>query len=333
MATAIRVAVIGSGPAGYTAAVYLGRARLQPVLFTGYEQGGQLMYTSDIENFPGFPDAIRGQVLMGDMRKQAERFETQMVLAEVQKVTPQENGRLLLTTTRGEYEAEAVLVATGAKARMQGLSEEATWLGRGLSVCAVCDAAFFPDKNVYVVGGGDSAMEDAIALTKFAKSVTIVHRRDAFRASKIMQERVLKHPKITVLWNHSVSKLLGDDARLTQIELEDLTSHEKRVVPADGLFYAIGHVPSTQFLADTVARTAEGYIITRFGLDAQSVQLAGAHLDEQGRVQYPTMTSVEGIFAAGDCVDFSYRQAVTAAGYGTMAALDIERWLERGASA
>lgn len=329
-ATSLHVVVIGSGPAGYAAAIYLGRARLAPTLVTGYEVGGQLMYTTDVENYPGFAEGVAGPKLMMAMQQQATRFGTTFVPENVTKIAREENGLFTVHTDNDTVlSTRAVLIATGANARKLGLPNEAELLGKGLSVCAVCDAAFYGDKVTYVVGGGDSAMEDALALTKFAKQVFVVHRRDSFRASQIMQERVLNNPKITVLWNSTVAELQATDGKVSGVVIENVQTHERQTHQADGVFYAIGHVPATEFAGDLVQRSSEGYIVTTMGLDQASVELARQYLDENGKLPYLSMTSTEGVFAAGDCVDFRYRQAITAAAYGTQAALDVERWLER----
>jgi len=322
------VIVIGSGPSGYTAAVYLARARLEPLLFSGVEIGGQLMYTTDVENFPGFSGGVAGPLLMNEMRQQAAKFGTEIIDKRVDSVA--KNGDVFeVHVGDATYRAKSILIATGAKSRMLGVAGEEELLGRGLSTCAVCDAAFFREKAVYVVGGGDAAMEDALALARFTDNVTILHRREEFRASKIMQERALENPHIKVRWNAAVTALAGENGMLKSIDIQDLKTQATETVPADGLFLAIGHVPSTQFLEGFTQLNDEKYIVTRLGLDNPSLQLAQAHTNESGRVIFPTMTSVEGVFAAGDCVDFVYRQAVTAAAFGTMAALDVERWLER----
>lgn len=320
-----KVIIIGSGPSGYTSGVYLSRARLEPLLFSGIEIGGQLMYTSEVENFPGFPAGVRGPDLMGGMREQAVKFGTKIIDAKVSKIEILEKG---FRVWKGEesFESDALIIATGAQARMMGLPGEMDWLGQGLSTCAVCDAAFYRDRNVVVTGGGDSAMEDTLALTKFAKSITLVHRRGEFRASKIMQERVLKNEKVQVRLNTEVTGLVTKGIALTGVKLKSEGKEEELAV--DGVFYAIGHVPATSFLPPEIVKNKEGYIVTHLGFDAESTALAQKSLESSPVIPYLTMTSVPGIFAAGDCVDFRYRQAVTAAAYGTMAALDVERWLD-----
>lgn len=348
-----KVVVIGSGPAGYTAAIYTGRAQLSPVVFAGQKAGGQLMWTTEIENFPGFQKGINGPGLMMEMMAQAQRFGAtirydyitavdfsarpfklwthipQGALAEqvISSLSAEEYAKLRATIIKTEpaVTADAVIVATGATSVMIGAPGEEQFLGRGVSTCAVCDAAFYRDKDTIVVGGGDSAMEDALALTKFAKSVTLVHRRDSFKASKIMQERVLSNPKVKVLWNTKITKIVGEQF-VTGVELE--TNGVPAAQPIDGVFVAIGHKPVSGFLAGQLALDAHGYVITRQSVTTPGVSAAQAALQDSGLVAYPTMTSVEGVFAGGDGVDVRYRQAITAAGQGCAAALDAERWLE-----
>lgn len=320
------VIIIGSGPSGWTAAVYLSRAGLSPLLFAGEKSGGQLMLTTEVENFPGFPKGIQGPDLMIGMREQAEKFGTQIMDSNVTKVDFSSKPFKVWSGDE-EYQARAILISTGAESVWLGVPGEQEFIGRGVSTCAVCDAAFFRDKVTYVVGGGDSAMEDTLALTKFAKEVTVIHRRDSFKASKIMQERVLKHPKVKVLWNSSVKEVKGEK-KVTSIVVEDVKAHSIKELPADGIFVAIGHEPVTQFLRDQVALDGKDFILTRVALGKQSLELASKAVDENGFVAFPTMTSVQGVFAAGDVVDFRYKQAITAAGYGCMAALDVEKWLE-----
>lgn len=322
------VIIVGSGPSGYTAAVYLGRARLEPLLFSGIEIGGQLMYTTDVENFPGFPQGVEGPILMNNLREQAKRFDTEIIDKKVDRIEKTADGFIVW---QGEtaYPTKSVLIATGAQSRMLGLPNEVALLGRGLSTCAVCDAAFYRDQVAYVVGGGDTAMEDTLALTKFASEVYLVHRRDSFRASQIMQERVLNHPKVKVIWNTEISALKEENGMVTGLTLKNMQTGETEDRQAHGVFYAIGHVPSTKFLGDVVQLNSEGYIVTHLGLDQESIKLAQAATKESHFVPFVTQTSVPGIFAAGDCVDFRYRQAATAAAFGVMAALDVERWLEQ----
>jgi thioredoxin reductase (NADPH) len=346
-----KVAIIGSGPAGFTAATYAGRAMLEPVVLAGIKSGGQLMWTTDVENFPGFPEGVNGAQLMFQMRQQAERFgaHIQDVYATAVDLSqrpfkiwtgypvgadPQRFDRLTteelvnfmdeVKTQPHDIEAESVIIATGAAAQLLGIPGEEEFLGRGFSTCAVCDAAFYRDKSVYVIGGGDSAMEDTLALTKFAKEVTVIHRRGEFRASKIMQERVLNHPKVKVMWNTMVEEIMGDQ-KVTGIKInQDGKSQE---LSADGVFIAIGHVPATRIFQGQVEQDGHGYVVTRQSASALGVTAAQA-ATEDALVRFPTMTSVEGVFAAGDNVDVRYKQAITAAGQGCSAALDAERWLE-----
>lgn len=306
------VIIIGGGPAGYTAAIYLARAELKPLVFSGEKAGGQLMLTMKVENYPGFTEGIMGPKLMEEMRKQAEKFGAEMVDKNVTKV---ELGGEIKRVWVGEevFEAEAVVMATGAKGRMLGIGEE-KFLGRGVSTCAVCDAAFFKEKKVFVVGGGDSAMEDTLALTKFASEVGVIHRRDSLRASKIMQERVLKNEKVKIWWDSVITGVKGEEV-LSKIVIKNVKSGEEKEVEADGLFLAIGHVPETKLFEGQLNLDEKGFLEVK--MYEEGVKIEG----------YPTMTSVEGVFGAGDVVDFRYKQAVTAAGMGCQAALDVERYL------
>lgn len=351
--TKTKVAIIGSGPSAYSAAIYLSRAQLEPVLFTGLESGGQLMYTNELENFPGFPEGIIGAQFMMNLRKQAERFGTKIFnqyitavdfssknfklwtalpegvsLQDYQKKSTQEIKILQEQIRQLEptLQSEAVLVATGAKAITLGIPGEEKFFGRGVSVCAVCDSAFYKDKSVVVVGGGDSAMEDTLALTRFVNKVTIVHRRDQFRASKIMQQRVLNNPKVSVLWNAQLKEIIGE--QLVQAVVVDVAGKQQQLA-SDGVFLAIGHKPASNLFASQLATTDQGYILTRRSSNQAGLAMAQSALDAEGKVQFPTMTSVEGVFSAGDVVDFRYRQAITAAGMGAEASLDIEKWLEK----
>lgn len=351
MATHSKVLIIGSGPAGYTAAIYASRAQLAPTLLAGEEPGGQLMYTTDIENFPGFPEGKSGQDLMIDMLAQAQRFGTTVqyefataidvsqrpfkvwtnisegVTSKDIKLAKPETylkWRTQIMTQAPAYTTDALIFALGASSIPVGAPGEEAFMGKGVSTCAVCDAAFYKEKTTFVIGGGDSAMEDALALTKFAKSVTIIHRRDSFRASKIMQERVLQHPKIQVLWNSSLKEVKGNE-QVNQIIIT--TPSGDQMFEADGVFVAIGHKPMTSILSEQVALDAHGYVVTRVSHSQAGVQ-AAQHALQENLVAFPTTTSVEGVFAAGDCVDVRYKQAISAAGMGCMAALDAERWLE-----
>lgn len=302
--TVHKLLIIGSGPAGYTAALYAARARLEPVIIAGRENGGQLMITTDVENYPGFPEGILGPELMDLFRKQAARFGTQIIDKNATKVDFKR--RPFRVEVEGDaFEAEAVVIATGASSIWLGLKNETRLRGHGVSSCATCDGAFFREKDLIVVGGGDSAMEEANFLTRFAKSVTIVHRRDEFRASKIMQERALTNPKIQVVWDSAVEDILGTD-RVTGATLRNLKTGKVEERPIDGVFVAIGHSPNTKLFAGQVDLDAKGYLV----------------------LKNHSMTSVEGVFGAGDVHDLRYRQAITAAGAGCRAAMDAEKWLE-----
>ena len=300
------LAIIGSGPAGYTAGIYAGRANLKPVLFEGLESGGQLMLTTDVENYPGFDEGIMGPEMMQVFKKQAERFGTKILTETVNKIEKIEEG-FKLTTSKDTYEFKSVIISSGASANWLGVKGEKELQGYGVSACATCDGFFFKDKNVIVVGGGDSAMEESLFLTKFAKKVTVVHRRDEFRASKIMQERVLNHEQIEVAWNKEVIEIKGDK-QVSSVILKDSNSNEAEEKEIDGVFVAIGHTPNVEFLDGFVELDEKGYIKTGFTSS--------------------TSTSMSGVFASGDVADSIYRQAVTAAGTGCQAAIDAERWLE-----
>lgn len=296
--------IIGGGPAGYTAALYAARANLEPLVIEGFQWGGQLMITSDVENYPGYAEGVLGPEMMKDFRRQAERFGAEFVSDDVTRVDFSEQP-FRIWVGEEEYRSEAVIVATGANARQLGLESEVALQGRGVSYCAVCDAAFFRERNVIVVGGGDSAMEEATFLTKFATKVTVVHRRDEFRASQIMEDRARANDKIEFITNALVDEVIGE-AGVTAVKVRDVNTGELTELPADGLFVAIGHDPNTKLFVDWLDLDAGGYIITKPG---------------------STETNIGGVFAVGDVVDHVYRQAVTAAGMGCMGALDAERWL------
>lgn len=308
MANMYDVIIIGSGPSGYTAAIYAARANLSVLQFQGYEIGGQLMQTSDVENYPGFEEGILGPDMMEKFEAQARRFGTQMLTEDVTAVDFSQRP-FTISAASGRYQARAVIIATGASAQWLGLPSETRLKGRGVSACATCDGFFFKSKDVAVIGGGDTAMEEAIFLTRYTSHVTVIHRRDALRASKIMQDRALKNPKISFLWNTEVSEVLGTDA-VTGLRIRQRLTGEENILPVQGLFLAIGHRPNTDLFRGLIETDQAGYIVP---------------------VTY-TMTNIPGIFAAGDVTDHRYRQAVTAAGDGCRAAIDVERWLEEQAS-
>lgn len=297
--------IIGSGPAGLTAALYAGRAELEPLVIAGLQPGGQLTITTDVENFPGFPEGIQGPELMDKFTKQAERFGAQIVQENVASVDFSSKP-YKVKTDNNEYEALSVIIATGAEVKWLGLPNETRLRGKGVTACATCDGFFFKDLDIVVIGGGDSAMEEALFLTKFGKSVTIIHRRDEFRASKIMLKRAQEHPKISFITDVTVVDILGQDS-FTGVRIKDNKTGEERDVAAQGYFVAIGHTPAVQIFKD-----------------------AGVELDEKGYIakQQFSQTNIEGVFVAGDVHDHRYRQAVTAAGEGCRAALDAEKYLQ-----
>lgn len=300
----VRVLIIGSGPAGYTAAIYSARAGLEPVVLAGLLAGGQLMITTDVENYPGYPEAVTGPAMMEDFQKQAERFGAKLFFEDVTRIDFSQRPFTVETDDR-RFTADAVLVATGASATWLGLDSETRLQNRGVSACATCDGALFKDKPMAVVGGGDTAMEEALFLTRFATKVNVIHRRSELRASKIMQQRALSHDKIEFVWNSVVEEVLGDEF-VTGIRIADVNSGATRELPVDALFVAIGHQPNTELFHDQLDLDEQAYVRVAPGT---------------------TRTSVEGVFACGDCSDKVYRQAVTAAGTGCMAAIDAERWL------
>jgi len=298
------VIIIGSGPAGLTAAVYSGRADLKPLMIEGFEAGGQLMLTTDVENYPGFIDGIMGPELMERMRKQASRFGTEYLTEDVTSVDFSQQP-FLVKTSNDTHRARSVIITTGASAKMLNVPGEKELLGHGVSTCATCDGFFFRDQELLIVGGGDSAMEEAIFLTKFASKVTVVHRRDELRASKIMQQRAHENPKIEFMWNSVITELVGD-GKLKGAKVRNVKTGEESFIEAGGAFVAIGHTPNTSLFED-------------------QLELDGGYIKTAGET---TETSVPGVFAAGDVVDYRYRQAITAAGMGCEAAMDSERWLE-----
>jgi thioredoxin reductase (NADPH) len=297
------VIIIGSGPAGYTAGIYTSRANLSTLIISGTLPGGQLMTTSEVENYPGFPNGIFGPELMMNMRQQAERFGSVVVDDEVIKVDFKKRP-FTITTHAETHTAEATLVCTGASPRKLGIPAEQQFGGRGVSYCATCDGPFFKGENIVVVGGGDTAMEEATFLTKFGKSVMVVHRRDSLRASKILQQKALENPKIEFIWNNVVADIKGNN-KISTVLVKDINTGKERTIETGGLFVAIGHEPNTAIFRGQLELDDKGYIV----------------------LKQHTKTSVEGVFAAGDVHDHKYRQAVTAAGFGCMAAIDVEKWL------
>jgi thioredoxin reductase (NADPH) len=300
---AFEVIIIGSGPAGYTAGVYTSRAKLRTLIISGTLPGGQLMTTSEVENYPGFPNGIFGPELMMNMREQAERFGTVIVDDEVIRVDFSKRPFTIITHSK-TYEAESVLICTGASPRKLGIEGEQQFAGRGVSYCATCDGPFFRGEDIVVVGGGDTALEEAAFLTKFGKSVKIIHRGESLRGSKILQQKAFENPKIHFLWNSVVADIKGDK-KIGTIVIKDINNGKQQIIQAGGLFVAIGHEPNTAIFKGQLEMDDKGYII----------------------LKSQTKTSVEGVFAAGDVHDYRYRQAVTAAGFGCMAALDVEKWL------
>ncbi|MEO8747007.1 MAG: thioredoxin-disulfide reductase [Rhodanobacter sp.] len=311
-----RLLILGSGPAGYTAAVYAARANLKPTMITGLAQGGQLMTTTDVDNWPGDVEGLQGPALMQRMAEHAERFQTTMVFDQIYAVDLAQRP-FRLTGDSGEYTADALIIATGATAKYLGIASEEKFKGKGVSACATCDGFFFREQDVVVIGGGNTAVEEALYLANIARKVYLVHRRDQLRAEKIMQDKLFEKAatgKIELVWNHSIDEVLGDDTGVTGVRVKDVHSGALRDLAATGFFVAIGHTPNTGIFAGQIDMH-DGYIRIHSGLDGMA-----------------TMTSVPGVFAAGDVADHVYRQAVTSAGFGCMAALDAERWLDQQAT-
>ena len=300
------IIIIGSGPAGDTAALYAARANLKPLVIEGIEPGGQLMITTDVENYPGFPKGIQGPELMEEFKSQAERFGAEYIFGEVSSVDFNNRPFTITVDEETTYKSNSVIIATGATAKLLGLESESNLMGRGVSACATCDGFFFQDQEVAVVGGGDTAMEEALFLTRYATNVKIIHRRDELRASKIMQERAVSNPKIEFIWNTEVTDIIANEnGEVAKLKLHNLSTSDESELDINGLFIAIGHQPNTQIFDGIIDRNENGYIITNNG----------------------TKTNIEGVFACGDAQDWIYRQAVTAAGTGCMAAIDAERYL------
>ncbi len=300
------VIIIGSGPAGLTSAIYTARANLAPLMIEGEESGGQLMMTTEVENFPGFPKGVTGPELIQTIREQAERFGTRFLTKNVTKVDFSTRP-FKVWVDKELYLSKSIIISTGASAKYLGIESERIYMNRGVSACATCDGAFFRNVDVAVVGGGDTAMEEAMFLTRFAKKVSIIHRRDSFRASKIMTDRVLNHSKIEVLWNREVIEVVGNSKNMTGLVLKNVVTGGLENLAAEGLFLAIGHKPNTDLFKGVLDTNEVGYLITK---------------------PHSSYTNIEGVFAAGDVQDHVYRQAITAAGSGCMAAIDCERWLE-----
>jgi len=310
--THARVMIVGSGPAGYTAAIYAARAMMEPVLISGMQAGGQLMITTDVENYPGFADVIQGPWLMEQMRAQAEHMGTRMVSDHIARVDLSQRPFRLWGDGGETYSCDALIIATGAQAKWLGLPSEQSFQGFGVSACATCDGFFFRNKEVAVVGGGNTAVEEALYLANLASKVTLIHRRDSLRAERVMQERLFKHPKIEVVWDSEIAEICGGTTppNVTHLRLKNLKTGAESELKTDGVFIAIGHKPATELFVGQLAMNESGYLDVEAGT---------------------TRTNIEGVFAAGDVTDEHYRQAVTAAGLGCMAALDAERWLAANA--
>ena len=309
-----RLLILGSGPAGYTAAIYAARANLQPVLIQGMEPGGQLMTTTDVDNWPGAADGILGPDLMAELEKQARRFDTEIIFDHISEANLGERP-FRLQGDQGSYTCDSLIIATGASAKYLGLESEEKYRGKGVSACATCDGFFYRNQDVAVVGGGNTAVEEALYLSNIAKTVTVIHRRDKFRAEKILQDKLFAKENVKVIWNHQVSEVLGDSSGVTGLRLASATDDKTQDIAATGVFIAIGHQPNTQLFKGQLEMDETGYLITK-----------------GGREGFATMTSIAGVFAAGDVQDHVYRQAVTSAGTGCMAALDADRWLEQASA-
>lgn len=299
------VIILGTGCAGLTAAIYAARANLNPIVITGYEPGGQLTLTTEVENFPGFPDGILGTELTDNMRKQAEKFGAKVIMDSAKGFKVNEDGSLDIETSKETYTTKTLIVSTGASARWLDIPSEAPYKGRGVHTCATCDGAFYKDKEIIVVGGGDSACEESNFLTKFAKKVTLVHRKDHMRASKIMQDRVFKNPKIEIIWDTAIEEFKGDGKKISSVRLKNLKTNETKDFPVDGIFLAIGHIPNTDIFKGILDLDEHGFIIADRFMN----------------------TNIPGVFAAGDVQDKTYKQAITAAGSGCQAAIEAERYI------
>lgn len=304
-----RLIILGSGPAGYTAAVYAARANLQPMLITGLQQGGQLMTTTDVDNWPADVDGVQGPELMDRMLRHAQRFDTQIVFDHINEVNLQQRP-FVLTGDSGQYACDALIIATGASAKYLGLPSEAAFMGKGVSACATCDGFFYRNQHVAVVGGGNTAVEEALYLANIAAKVTVIHRRDRFRAEKILIDKLMQRQNVTIEWNHTLDEVIGDTSGVTGIRIKDNNTDEVKSIALHGVFIAIGHKPNTDLFTDQL-EMKDGYILIRSGLDGNA-----------------TATSIPGVFAAGDVADHVYRQAITSAGSGCMAALDAEKYLD-----
>ncbi len=329
--------IVGSGPAGLTAAIYAGRGKIKTGLITGRDQGGQLMLTTEVENFPGFPDGVLGPDLMDNTLKQAKKFGSQIIDDQIVKITGQAGNFQVKLVSGQNLVSQSLIIASGASAKWLGVPGEKELKGRGISACATCDGFFFKDKTVVVVGGGDVAMEEASYLTKFAAKVIIIHRRNALRATKVMQDRVLTNPKISIVWDSIVEEAIGQ-AKLEAVKIKNVKTGQVSQLVTDGLFVAIGHKPNTDFVADLVELDSKGYIITSQRLMFEMARLSQsksfleperiASIKSKFDYHYPHSTSVEGIWAAGDVADYRYQQAVTAAGSGCSAALELMEWMQ-----